>query len=910
MKIELYLDGNLVEINKDIDFVLNRQFTELTDLTSIIVDYSKTIKVPMSPRNNELFNYVYKLEHQVLIGEDIISYDPSQKIPMVLTYNGSLVLEGYAVLNSVNLKDKTYEINLYGQLGKIFSDLKEKTLKDYRRNDSPFWSKIRMNTRTIAQSFQDENRIDNTSWTYFFGFAPQLIGKSDTIDTTTYEEYGTGDVKNFADDINTTRGITYGDTYVKDGFDFNQYMELRTYMTRPYVYADSLIRLVRDEINSGDYDGYTMEWEDESLWENSNVQKRLCYFPGNESIVDNGDSINGMVSWDTSELTFSFPGYYLPSTTTVDLPSGYTYTTSGGVAIIQNTGGDMDGVTCSLNCDGIVVRDRVTGFTSGNTDDIKWGFYNLTNIAKVPVRYIAICDANNKILKKLYLCDNKIVSVQKQVSFLDNMYAKFQNNAVYKTLKNLGAEVVVPNSTTWTTTVVNNSYAELTQVYNFGTIGLNGTDFKFKKGCDLIDIEKDWMVTENISSSDFRPLVPFKNDKYKTALVSGTVTWDSYFRPIPYLNVSSNNYRSGSTWSIVDILGNDFNPFTWLIDFVKMHKWYFDIDYVTKTITLKSKYFKSGVVSFKNVEVDYSKDVIIEPIVEKYSNVNFGYRANESKKGIKYLKNNGLEYGDLIIETPMKINHDLLSLTPDEELGVFIPTKLNALTWTTLNSNAAIKYTNELFTNRMINTLNKDGEIEYYPFYAFRWPNAKRPRPEQQNIPFYYLSDDTPNQKNSGSYTYLDHASSGWGDEVETIQGGNNVYYLLALPYLPQFDNYFATQVTQTSMDISWCTFGVPAEVYNGNMPYSDDTSTYCIYTDRWERYLNELFNVNNKKVTCYVRMSYPEYINFKFDQLFVIDNNIFLVNKIIDFNPNSTEPTKVELIQITNVANLYDNNL
>ena len=78
MKIELFLDGHQVEIDKDIDFVLNRQYTELSDLTSIIVDYSKTIKVPMTPHNNELFNFVYKLSHQVLVGEDVITYDPSQ----------------------------------------------------------------------------------------------------------------------------------------------------------------------------------------------------------------------------------------------------------------------------------------------------------------------------------------------------------------------------------------------------------------------------------------------------------------------------------------------------------------------------------------------------------------------------------------------------------------------------------------------------------------------------------------------------------------------------------------------------------------------------------------------------------------------------------------------------------------
>ena len=250
--------------------------------------------------------------------------------------------------------------------------------------------------------------------------------------------------------------------------------------------------------------------------------------------------------------------------------------------------------------------------------------------------------------------------------------------------------------------------------------------------------------------------------------------------------------------------------------------------------------------------------------------------------------------------------------------------------------------------------MNKDGEIEYYPFFAFRLNNLYNYI--QPNVPFYYISDDTPNQKNNGEYTYLDHS-------IDWINEG----YLLHLNGIPQFDNYISKTVnlrstivptvmsndetldpitkgeieddnTTTDEIISseytdpvtgqikvirrpmasgtgsgsitdetqdflyWTTFGVPKEVYNGYLPSNIDN--YSIY-NRWKNYLNEIFNVHNKKVTCYVRMTYPDFINFKFNQLFVIDNCVFLVNKIIDFNPNSTEPTKVELIQISDVNNL-----
>jgi len=894
MKIELFLDGHQVEINKDIDFVLNKQFTELTDLTSIIVDYSKTIKIPMTPRNNELFNYVYKLEHQVLVNEDIISYDPSQKIPMTMTFNGSIVMDGYSVLNSVNLKDKTYEVNLYGQLGSIFCDLKEKPLKDYIPGSNGWWKTIKMNAMTVATSFQNPvHSLDWTSdnWYDFFGFAPQMIGKNDNFNTSGYEEYGTGEVKNFVDVINTTRSITYADIYVKDGLDFNQYTEIRSYMTRPYVYVDKIIQLVQNEINNGGYDGYQLVLD--SDWFNSNnpYYKDLCFFPGNESIIDSGEGFNGLVTWNNSERSMNWPMTYRPSTSTVEL-DGYTYNEgSDGLITISGSSGEAS-ITLTLNADGVVVRDRVKGV--GNTDGFnsngKWAYYNLDNITNIPVRYIGVYDANDVLINKLYLVDDTVHSVYKHPGFFTYRWSHYELTGVWTKLRKLSSKNIVPNSCSWVNGSSNNEYCEVTQIYNFGNDVLNTNSFKFKLGCDVIDLQYGTMVTENISHSDYEPLCPFKNSKYLDEVWNDEgSTWESYFRPIQSMNVSTNTYRSGSYWTIQDVLGKDFNPFRWLIDYVKKFRLAFDIDYMTKTINLKSGYFNDDNITYKEVTVDYSKDVVIEPIVDKFYKVNYGYKPNKSKKGIKYYKNNGVEYGDLDISTLIDINNESLSLIPDEDESVFIPEDMKCLSWVNLNTTAPIKYYNPIFTNKVINTLNKDGEIEYYPFFAFRLGN--RYNYIQPNVPFYFISDDTPNQKNTGEYTYLEHNSNWIADD-----------YLLHLNGIPQFDNYISRTDNENHTYLYWTTFGVPKEVYNGYLPSNMDN--YSIY-NRWKNYLNEIFNVHNKKVTCYVRMSYPEFINFKFNQLFVIDNCVFLVNKIIDFNPNSTESTKVELIQISDVNNL-----
>ena len=935
MKIELYLQEKLVEINQDIDFVLNKQFTELTDLTTIIVDYTKTIKVPMTPHNNELFNYVYRLDRQVLVSEEVITYDPSQKISMYMTFNGSKVMDGYALLNNVDLKNKVYEINLYGQLGKIFSDLKNRTLGGSPGYHTPNngWSKrVRMHTNTIAQSFDEPANGHSTSWSSqrwidFFGFAPQMIGDTDVIETDCYEKHNPDTdadrIKKFEDEINTTRDIGYADIYLNNGgFDLNGYFEQRTYMTRPYVYVDKIIQMVQNEINLGDYDGYTMNLDADWFNSNNPYFKDMVFFPGNESPVAQGENKTGYIIWDNTEMTFNPRQVFMPNVTSNTL-DGYTYSVDRNTATITASGGNTQDAILTLNCDGIQVRDRISGISQQqgwNTDRITWGFYrsNGNYNFKVPIRYISISDGNNNTIYKLYLCNDTIIM------FLQHSrgVAASPQTGIWKRIMSKSSLNVTPVSTSWTTTGVNGDYVEVTQTYNFGNITINTNSFKFSMGYDVMDLSTGDIYYE--STTDH--MIPF-NTVTIIPIASTSNPWDQYLKPIQMLSVATNKFRSLSYWTINDILGNDFNPFTWLIDYVKMFRLYFDIDYATKTITLKKGYFDT--VTYKKADVDYSKGVVIEPVIDKYNMVDFGYSHNDSVKGSLFKKSWGVEYGDLNISTGLDINNDKLSLNPNKDQSVFIPTTLDTLYYNNLKSTNAIQTGNMLGTNKVINTLDKDGKIQYFPFFAFRVENKTNTS--------IYLSDDTPLQKTEGKYYYLEHRllSNGWEDEEEIIDDNVTVYYGKKLSSLPQFDNYisvyegnvwkctvcgYETEGSQApgicpecgsalsfialhKYILYWDTFNVPKEVYNGYLPYN--LGSTAIYDKRWKNYLSEIFNVHNNKVTCYVRMTYPEFINFKFNQLFIIDNVTFLVNKIIDFNPNSQSPTKVELIEVSDVTNL-----
>lgn len=1033
MKIEIYLDGNKVEINQDIDFVLNKQYTELTDLTSIIVDYTKTIKVPMTTRNNELFNMIYKLDHRVLGNVQYVNYDPTRKTSMQMVYNGNMVMEGYAILNKVDLKAKIYEINLYGQLGKIFSELKDKNIENYSTGNAMMTS-FTMDRDSVIASFDNGTHSldwDSDDWTDFVGFAPQILGDNDFLDTTQYED-ASGVFTKLEDSLSDARK-----PLVNKGLDVNQYGEIRSYTTRPYVYVDKLVQMVKNEVNQGDYDGYKMLLDTDWFSSSNPYYSKMVYFPKQESLVTDERSINGGLSLNNDNpYVYSVPYNIRPSVISNDL-EGYTYDLTDGLFTFTNEDGGMNG-NIVIQGNSIYLYDywTGTGIDSGGVNDVVFAMYN-KNTSGIPVRYIGIYDEEDNLLYRLCLTQKESVYVHEESGFLNWSRTIVTNHNFWADVKKADIRNIVPNSATSYKSLSSGTFTRVQQ-FTFPDIVLDTSSFKMK--FSVMDVGAVIYADDLDLSTKTYYEWPFKNNKYKKEYRG---THSMKFSYPNRINVSSTTHRSGSQISIVDILGSDFNPFTWLIDYAKKFRLFFDINYQNKTILLTNRYFhlnRTAVnvtdegrmatiepISYQNVIVDYDKTVDIEPVVNKYKDILYDYAENKSIKGIQYKKSYKVEYGDLDIKTGMDLNNETMSLIPDEDESVFIPTVTNNFTWSTLSSSGStlMKPTQILQTNKVINTLDSDNKIQYFPFFCFRLDNVELTydysTPDTDKI---RVSDDTANQKNLGQYCYLPvtntqnqtvvtslpqfdnyyiYAATTWASNPVTRGSGGRPRTLLAAPRATAMERVVVTEdgfsinddaytlafsddnntVTVTTngttrsvpytrdpdgrvridadelgiesdifttdgddvlIDVPeqeeltdsitveglpgvgsvetrsntrrgdtptgtnavnflyWSTFTKPKVIYNGTV--LPNIGNYSVYS-RWENYLNEIFNQNNKKVTCYVRMSYPEFINFKFNKLFVIDGCMFLVNKIVDFNPNDPSPTKVELIQIQDPTNL-----
>ena len=124
MTNELYINGKKVEFDSEgVSILFQRQRTDYTNPTIVKNSFTKTIKIPGTKINNEIFNEIWKLDRVQWSN----AFNASKRTPFILINNGNLVEQGYVKLNNIvwnsNTNSYTYEVTLYGELGNLLYGL-------------------------------------------------------------------------------------------------------------------------------------------------------------------------------------------------------------------------------------------------------------------------------------------------------------------------------------------------------------------------------------------------------------------------------------------------------------------------------------------------------------------------------------------------------------------------------------------------------------------------------------------------------------------------------------------------------------------------------------------------------------------------------------------------------------------
>ncbi|MCR4307510.1 MAG: hypothetical protein NUV80_03045 [Candidatus Berkelbacteria bacterium] len=122
--------SGVVELYDDASISLTYQVADIKDPQKRHADYSKTITVPGSHNNNQMFQHIFS------IGIDRL-FDPNKKAPCQLVIDSQTVMKGFMRLRNIVKTDMKvdYEIEITGRTADLFISMGDNYVKDLPWSD-------------------------------------------------------------------------------------------------------------------------------------------------------------------------------------------------------------------------------------------------------------------------------------------------------------------------------------------------------------------------------------------------------------------------------------------------------------------------------------------------------------------------------------------------------------------------------------------------------------------------------------------------------------------------------------------------------------------------------------------------------------------------------------------------------
>ena len=916
MKIQLLLEDMEVELGQNISIPLNKTFENLSNPTDIITEYSKSINIPLTSRNNEILSNSYRLDRTIIANDSGVNLgiylDPTKKIPMKLLYNSQVVLEGYAKFASANnsTKNGCYTLNLFGTLGEIFQKLKsvvvsESQLTDEQKAEPDGGAKYvlrdrsakgdKLNAEYVLYSFNNDfnNIYGPIDATDVIGFVPSYRGYYNEFDSkkiqmgtsTTDPESNFYDLDKVLEDkwkttyknnnpsVTDEQAQTYAESLgagniVGDGFKDYQMREYRCYMMKPYIYFNQLMQMYQDQIKLiSDY-----ELELDTNWFNVNnpYWTRMCYMLDFLDSKDGNEDISVQLT-DTEKLQDW--GHLEAST------SGF-YEFGKDISIIN----DYVSSSKMLYTNPFNIRMHLNGIGPNSVfmgGDISLDFpYSTFFKVEISV-YDGHTTQNRYFFVSFY--DYKDVK-----SYIND--AEFTENNFIKLAK---------PTTKW-------EFFEYDRYLETGDFHDLKTDYYID-----FDIPIDKLVftfDETVADFDFSTSVKIVNQRQST-LYTATLKISS--TNIPTISTTPSTlvrstatmtpiYMNQSWRDNIDIsLSNiffkeDTTLFDIILQYTKMFGLMWDIDYTAKKVKVlhKSTYFKDITIEDWTDKLDRSKDFIIEPITFNTRNVKFNYEDVDGYRYSGYRDKYGVNIGEKNIVTGYDFGNETKDLFKN-----ITPSSASSKSFVSFYDWAGWDLTSTIPQTAPQNAfIDAEDEEQSSAISIYNWYlRGENKSIENSLIDKYYVTNDSPQMKQTGTYC--------WMDSEIADANGVQIYTLPSFNIAIDEPGLFP----QLQGRVLSCVFNTPNEDFTTGKLISKSNGN-AIYDLFWKKFINERYNIQNKKVTAYINIQPIDFINFKFNKFITLNNQLFIVNKIFDYDINATNKlTKVELIQVTD-TNVYKN--
>lgn len=348
---------------------------------------------------------------------------------------------------------------------------------------------------------------------------------------------------------------------------------------------------------------------------------------------------------------------------------------------------------------------------------------------------------------------------------------------------------------------------------------------------------------------------------------------------ISFFGVEEGTTRDNSQVGYSDMIRSEYTLLDFMLSFNKIFDLYYIKDSARKVVDIvtRSTFYGEKQKLDWTHKIDYSKDFILTPVPFEYRYGVLKWNDLDTKYEKEYLNKYSREYGSFRIDNGYEFS--------DAEYNLLENNIFNNCIIASDYSPYYLGKSSTIYKDdkELPHFQDKDGttgiDIDMVLVFRERIGSSCKP---------YIVTGDTTTMLQNG-YMWINKSSeypaSGYYKYARTVQYGNEVYSL---------------------------NFGRPAVAYNDTeaaLINSGEVENETIYYRFWQRYLSDFFNQECKKLTCYVVLTNSDIQENLFRKFIYINDTIWVVNKIYQFNPLNHEPTKVDLIKVQDINN-YTNEI
>lgn len=958
-EIRLFIAGKEIEFSSDPKILLNYKETELHNPSTVRNMFTKAITVEGTNQNNDIFGHIWNLDRFQDGG-----FNPIQKTDFQLFVNDELYQKGYAKLDKVTRTNNTtqYTLTLFGSLGSFFYNLTFD--QDDSSNAKKTLASLKYSTEYISEpdlSFTIDKDTVYNAWGKLAGgwgdgdpkwnvinFIPALNGIPNDFDAAKVlinfnglNSQGQTGFQSGARVDDVDYRPVYNGQQNQNGYSLGemphdmqewQTRDLRSYNQRPCVSMYRIIEACCQPENNG---GYQVKLDDHFFhvnnpyyfdsWVTMPLLKDLDGVGGGETYDVSGATIERQgtsayydIVFDTTlatinDVNLNLSVHFTPdeATTATELYGDRTFITRGVVTLQGNTW-----VKQYDRNTGVILQ--LLGFGAGGSVVAQSKAYLLGGKKNFP-------DSSTAMWEDFW--QEGQPGVEPTYEFLDGYWKKIDGDFVFVDRSgkptNINFSFNNPGNIVSLVLKVYQPTGEFVHYYGSG--------------------EQHYPIV----NADFVPLYTARTINttgrytYQEARSLGRVDGSWSFE-IEGLEATVTDYEglfSGTKITKERLLTTEYSPADYLLSYCKLFGLYFYYD-STEEADDPEKY-PSGVVHIMDRDTFYTEEVVdlskmidwdkkieITPALAASKWYKFDVEHVESELEQGYAEQFGKPYGVQLVN----VNYNFDSNTTDLYDGNVFKSGIMALEKDKYYKKTpaqlpvyqynGFKYqlyartspAEELQTTEIdfpqSTTMYMDSVNPDYEFYDL-FPKLELHGQDNQaedgsNILVFYkgavgnpdvnywLTDDI------GEMVELNDGTPCWLlTNSEYDAAGNQI--AKELHYFPYFTRDIVLFGNYGNIVHSW-NFGHPQVIYSPDT-YSTDGDS--IYDKCWKNYIGDLYDVNTKKLSCYVRAEmdgkpWPYWLR----RFYWFENSIWRLNEIKDLNPASFDTTKMEFIKVQDMDN------